>query len=430
VTEPAPLIFVGATAWVAPASSVTVSPTYPAGLAEFDVVYAVLHIKPDTATVATPANWSLVGAASGGSGSVGAGIGPTRVHVYKRTVPSGGLSGSQAFTITGGSSPVGHMQAWRGFGASIAWDAETVTSYSRTTASTAAGGTGAANLSLAVQDVLVAVAGTTDDTTTSINYTSLTAAGATLDPLVKAPSATIVNSQGNDIAAASAYAVVTAGSSSAAPVTIATANASETGVGLFFRVSATRLIPVTYSGAAAVAAAAAVTAAGVIVAVHSGAAAVAVSASVSATAAVEAPPQPADQSAEPGYGMPGAFYVGAVAAPPGMGSTPQVDAQAAVPVTAAVTAAGAVTMAGAAVAAVAVGVTADGDWWGAPRSLEVTPVSASQLDLDWDPVPGAVGYDVERDGSVIVEDLPGTAYSDVSGLSASTLYAYRVAATR
>ena len=62
-----------------------------------------------------------------------------------------------------------------------------------------------------------------------------------------------------------------------------------------------------------------------------------------------------------------------------------------------------------------------------PFGLVATPISSSQIDLMWGNVVGASGYDIERDGVVIVEDNAGTTYSDM-GLSADTTYDYRVRA--
>jgi hypothetical protein len=62
-----------------------------------------------------------------------------------------------------------------------------------------------------------------------------------------------------------------------------------------------------------------------------------------------------------------------------------------------------------------------------PTGLTATPVSSSQIDLSWNAVSGASGYDIERDGTVIVFDHVGTSYSD-TGLNPSTLYTYRVRA--
>ena len=61
----------------------------------------------------------------------------------------------------------------------------------------------------------------------------------------------------------------------------------------------------------------------------------------------------------------------------------------------------------------------------APTNPTATPVSASQIDLSWDALTGATGYDIERDGEVIVSNHATTSYSD-TGLLPGTEYDYRV----
>jgi len=60
-----------------------------------------------------------------------------------------------------------------------------------------------------------------------------------------------------------------------------------------------------------------------------------------------------------------------------------------------------------------------------PTGLTATPVSSSQIDLNWDDMAGASGYDIERDGVIIVSDHPTSSYSD-TGRTPSTEYDYRV----
>jgi hypothetical protein len=62
-----------------------------------------------------------------------------------------------------------------------------------------------------------------------------------------------------------------------------------------------------------------------------------------------------------------------------------------------------------------------------PTGLTATAVSTSQIDVSWDAVPGATGYDLERDGAIIVANHGSTSYSD-TGLSSATEYTYRVRA--
>jgi hypothetical protein len=63
--------------------------------------------------------------------------------------------------------------------------------------------------------------------------------------------------------------------------------------------------------------------------------------------------------------------------------------------------------------------------WGPPTGLIATPISTDQIDLSWNPVLGASGYDVERDGVVIAFDVAATSYQD-TGLDPGTSYDYRI----
>ena len=63
----------------------------------------------------------------------------------------------------------------------------------------------------------------------------------------------------------------------------------------------------------------------------------------------------------------------------------------------------------------------------APTGLTATPISSSEIDLDWDDSSGATGYDVERNGVVVAS--PTTSSRADTGLSPSTSYTYRVRST-
>lgn len=68
----------------------------------------------------------------------------------------------------------------------------------------------------------------------------------------------------------------------------------------------------------------------------------------------------------------------------------------------------------------------------APGNLSATPVSNSQIDLSWDPVPGADSYNIKRAASiggpyVILNNQAGTSYSDAD-LLANTGYHFAVSA--
>lgn len=73
-------------------------------------------------------------------------------------------------------------------------------------------------------------------------------------------------------------------------------------------------------------------------------------------------------------------------------------------------------------------VTAQAEF-GTPTGLTATPITSARIDLAWNAVQDATGYDIERDGLVIVQDHPSTTYSD-TGLTSETQYGYRVRAVR
>lgn len=60
----------------------------------------------------------------------------------------------------------------------------------------------------------------------------------------------------------------------------------------------------------------------------------------------------------------------------------------------------------------------------APTGIVATPVSATQINLTWIPVVGAVFYRVYRNGT-LVETTEGTSHSSI-GLTASTLYSFQL----
>jgi hypothetical protein len=240
------LTFVASSAWVAPASSTSIAPTYPAGVVENDVVYLILHSKPDTVTPTTPTGWAVVGSLTGGGAAAqGAGTGPTRMTVFSRIAPAGGLSGSQTVTVTGGSSLVAHMRAYRAAaGLNVAYES-LLASWTVATASTTIGGA-TGSIELGAKDAVVIVAGTTDDQSTTLAVTGVSATGMTFAGLTQDPTGTVVNAQGNDISAVAYRATITAGTTATVSVVVtATSSSSETAMGAVLRVRATSEVPIT-----------------------------------------------------------------------------------------------------------------------------------------------------------------------------------------
>ena len=235
------LTFVGSSAWVAPSVATSIVLNYPASLVEGDRVYAELHCKSNLTTVETPDNWEFVARRTGGSGSQGAGTGSTVIYVYRRNVPSGGLSGTQTFTIAGASTLVGCMAAWRSTDAAAVFEQEVYHGWTVTVASTTIGGAAGDLIPLAPKDVLRAVFGTADDQSTTLTLTGLASTGITFGSVVQSPAGSVVNALGNDISAAAGHAVVTAGTASNAPTATATSNSSETATGCLYRIRASKV---------------------------------------------------------------------------------------------------------------------------------------------------------------------------------------------
>jgi hypothetical protein len=239
-----------ASAWAVTAatSPTNITPAYPANLAEGDTVYTTVHSKPSTVLMTTPANWrqvSTVVAAT--SAAQGAGTGPTRITTFQRTVPAGGLTGTQAFTWTGTMSVAqASMNAYRPPAGSTnvvfeevmgGWSVPT----SGTTGQTSIGGS-VAGLTPANLDHLLVTLGITDDDTTTTSITGVSATGATFGTVTASP-ALSVTGNGNDMATASYQVPVTGGSSTASVAITATQNVTNTMVGAVLRVRAT--VPAT-----------------------------------------------------------------------------------------------------------------------------------------------------------------------------------------
>lgn len=235
---------VGSTTWVTPSTPTTASPTYPASLAQGDVVYAILVSKPSAALWTVPANWEQIICRACGSGtaSQGSGVGAVRVDVFKLVCGASPPSGSQAFTMALGSGVVsGTMIAYRASATTpnLTWDFERISQWDISTASTTIGGTGDTDLELAANDQLTIILAASNSTATTLTLTGLTETGATIGTLTRDPNATAVNATGNKTAATVYRAPVTAGPSTAKPVATATSNVSVTAAGVIFRTRAT-----------------------------------------------------------------------------------------------------------------------------------------------------------------------------------------------
>lgn len=239
-----PTSFVAAGAYSSSGDTSPITLAVPSGANEGMVLYALIITKSDAAATVSATDWTedYTSAALGG-GTTGTGVGPVTLHLMKRVVPAGGLSGTVDFTVTGGNSYMGVMVLFSyditGYTAPV-WEAVTGVTYSRTTGSTTFGGTGSANLNLDANDFFVFVSVSSDDQSSNHNSAAnhtLTATGTTLGTLNNL--GTGVTTTGGDCSMFVSHRSVTTGPSTAAPVATLTANSSETGGGIFLRVRAT-----------------------------------------------------------------------------------------------------------------------------------------------------------------------------------------------
>jgi hypothetical protein len=100
--------------------STSISVAYVGTPSAGDLGLLVACVKPETATFDAVSGWTLVGTATGGTGSSGVDVGPTRLGVWTREL-DGTESGSVTVTNTGGNSSAGAMTVLTK-DASATWD--------------------------------------------------------------------------------------------------------------------------------------------------------------------------------------------------------------------------------------------------------------------------------------------------------------------
>lgn len=210
----------------------------PASRVSGNLMILVVGNKPASVTPDTPSGWNTVasGTYTGGQGSAGADSGDVRITAFSR-VTDAAESSPMTVTATGASCVQASITQVSRSGGS-AWGI-TATGGSDETTGTAISITGATNISLAANDLVLAAFATNSDLSASSTTTSLSvsASGATIG------SATIARDTstnlGNDMHLVTGYASVTGGTSSGAPAVTATMSASgassETGPGIFLR---------------------------------------------------------------------------------------------------------------------------------------------------------------------------------------------------
>ena len=256
-TEPIPVSYVDAGTAPSATASATAFPLPIPTATEDQLLVAFITVKAVNAATPTATNWTLLATSTKSATGVaaGTGVGEQTTFILGRVVPAGGLSGTVTFTCTGSNSTVGRALRFSydatGY-TSPSWELAAASTSFAHASSTTWGGTGAANINVDTDDVLVVGLHEADDTARSATPNlGLTATGATLGTLVDVGHNVVTT--GGDSAISVLLRPVTAGPSSAAPAATLTGGAAETGGGTFLRVRAKGVPPTgDYSGSAAV----------------------------------------------------------------------------------------------------------------------------------------------------------------------------------
>ena len=198
-----------------------------------DIVYAYINVKPASATVTTPAGWSLVGSyASTDTTAQGIGTGPTRLWIF-RTILSAVPASTDTVTFAlspnpANSSMIGYTRTFRATlptgGSDLQFEDSILGGYSVNTAGTNVGGTatGIAADSIRAKDRI----------TLTFGFTTALTSGQASMPTIPTAAITGVNFSGA-FAAARNYTSTTAGDDcSIAQFEAAVASGPNTGTSL------------------------------------------------------------------------------------------------------------------------------------------------------------------------------------------------------
>lgn len=219
---------VAAAAAYSAASGTTVSPAYPAGILATDEVVLFVGMKPTAVgggTVTTPTGWTLQDSLTNAGGYTvqGADSGNTNLYVYTWNTPVAGQTGNLTVTIGGNNVTWAFMvRVPTGGGTPSFGSADGQRTTTPTSPMSIALTNGATATNFQAGDLALWAMCIPTDVTTPAQFSaqSITATGATFATAVELnePDSTT----GNDIGGYSAYASVTAGSSTTAPTVTVT----------------------------------------------------------------------------------------------------------------------------------------------------------------------------------------------------------------
>ena len=214
----------------------TVAPAYPAGILATDVVLMFVGMKPAATTggtVTTPANWTLREelTQAGGYTAQGADTGNTSIWAYSWNTPVAGQTGTLSVTLGGNNVTWAFMvRIPKGTGAAQfgSADGQRTTTPTSPMSIALTNGATATNFQTGDRAIWAMVIPTDVQTPTQFSAQSITATGATFGTATELnePDSTT----GNDIGGYSAWAAVTAGSSTTAPTVTVTMTGTLTNV--------------------------------------------------------------------------------------------------------------------------------------------------------------------------------------------------------
>jgi lysophospholipase L1-like esterase len=212
------------------ATAVTaINPAVPAAATTGDLSVLSVTLKPYTATITTPSGWTKIGEATNGTTASGADVGSTKVAVFVQESATAGAIG--ALTQSGADSMIAVINTYEK-DAGKTWDYSVFTTGSDTTNGANFSATGAAGLSMAAGDMVVATAAINGDVGTVTAQDIGGMAGIT-DFVASRTSA--VTTTGNDSRILVLDAFAYSGTSSAAPTLTYTNASSGSGTVLWVR---------------------------------------------------------------------------------------------------------------------------------------------------------------------------------------------------
>ncbi len=214
--------------------STSVTAGLPASLATGDGVLLRVLAKPDTATIVTPTDWTLIVDVAGGGGTQGNGTGPSRQAVFWREKDAG-WSTMPAVTVTSGNASAAIAERWT---------KDTGAAWAVAAASGAYSGNGTAwSAAMDVDPGLiigdgVSVGCSNQDDAPTWSAQAIAATGATFGSVTERSEA-VSTTTGQDLGGMVFTAAVTAGPASAAATVTGTASAASRGTTALVRLRQT-----------------------------------------------------------------------------------------------------------------------------------------------------------------------------------------------